>query len=166
MELQWIIVGTTVLWVLDILYRNVTDRKDAYRYILMLCTVCSVVVLPDKWQMLYVLCRYWYSTFRLGFRIGLLYNAHALMIIAYMCQIDPDSANPVKSVRTWYIVFSCIDVMLLMKSWPRSFKLITWLFFRVVAFGVYALFMSPTTFLKVYFGVLWVSQVLMVRQLL
>jgi hypothetical protein len=83
-----------------------------------------------------------------------------------MCQLDPGDNNCMRSVKTWYMIFSCVDVIILSRSCSRLFKFVSWLMVRVVAFGVYTLFFSPTTFLQVYFGALWMSQVLMVRQLL
>lgn len=160
-ELQWIIVGTTALWVLDVLYRNIVERKDGYRYILLTSIIASLTILPSKWQMVYVLCRYWYSTFRLGPRIGFLYNTHAIMMILYMCYMALDESL----VHTWYFLFSCIDMCILLRSFPKPLKLLLWVLVRIVAFGIYTLFFSPTLFMKVYFGFLWMTQVFMIKQL-
>lgn len=161
--LQWVIIGTTALWVLDILYRNVVEKKDAYRYILISTTLISITLLPSKWQMGYILCRYWYSSLRLGFRIGLLYNVHAVMFIMYVCHLSQQESEPV--IRTWHVVFSLIDMILVTRGVRRPLKLFLWGTVRIIGFGVYTLFFTESNFLKVYFGALWMTQLLMVRQL-
>jgi hypothetical protein len=160
-ELRWVLVGVAGLWLLDITYRSVTDKRDAYRYILILLTLLPITILPSSYIMCVILCRYWYSTFRLGFRIGLLYNTHAIMMSVYIIYL---STGVVFNVQTWLLAFSLVDLVILIRKCPRPIKKVLWVLVRIVAFGVYALFFG-NSFTKVYFGLLWMVQIFMLPQL-
>lgn len=159
-----VLAGTLALWAVDIVYRSLAERKDAYRYILTMITFLSVTVLPRRWQMLYALCRFWYCLFRLGPRVAFLYNIHVLLMTTYECFLD-QTGDVYSVLRTWMLVFGLVDIVIVSKTLPRAFKTFLWLVVRVIAYGVYALFLSGSTFARVYFGFVWFTQIFMISQL-
>lgn len=154
-EFYWVLGGVAFFWLLDILYKNSTDRNDAYRYILGTLTVIPFVF-PWKYLAFLAICRFWYATFRLGPRMGLLFNAHYVLMVTYITSLDGE-------ITTWFIIFSVLDLTVLWKQVPlRTFL---WVVIRVIAFGIYALFLSGTLFNKIYFGFIWFVQIFMLPSL-
>lgn len=157
---KWLLIITGCVWLLDILYRSISERKDAYRYLLTCIVLLPVTVLPYQWHMATCLTRYWYSTMRLGLRMGLLFNMHALFMTVHIIYF-----NSQDTIRTWLLVFSLVDVLLLVRKVPLQLKMVVFVCSRVLAFGLYTFFFVPTNFMSIYFGFVWFVQICMLPQL-